>query len=71
MSVLRDAHLAVVNPSRDAVDINCDLYVSTTQALGWLLSNGLLVAGSLVGYDDWYETPFMMGGEVWLALQSA
>ena len=34
------------------VDINCDLFVSTRGALAWLLSNGLLVVGSLVGYDD-------------------
>jgi hypothetical protein len=34
------------------VDINCDLFVSTMGALDWLLSNDLLVRGSLVGYDD-------------------
>jgi hypothetical protein len=34
------------------VDINCDLFVSTVGALEWLLSNDLLVRGSLVGYDD-------------------
>ena len=45
------------------VDINCDLYLSTSQVLDWLLHNRLLRAGSLVGYDDWFETPFLMGGE--------
>ena len=45
------------------VDLDADLALSTEQALGWLLSYGLLVQGSLVGYDDWHEAPFLRGGE--------
>lgn len=35
------------------VDIDVDLYISTVQAMSFLLENKLLVVGSLVGYDDW------------------
>lgn len=45
------------------VDLDADLTISTEQALDWLLGHGLLVRGSLVGYDDWHETPFLRGGE--------
>jgi hypothetical protein len=30
-----------------------DLYESSWHALEWLLRNGLVVEGTLVGYDDW------------------
>ena len=39
------------------VDIDVDLYVSAKQALRWVFSSGLAVAGTLVRYDDW------VGGE--------
>jgi hypothetical protein len=39
------------------VDIDCDLYSSSRDALRFLLRNGLLAAGSLVGYDDWWVLP--------------
>ena len=45
------------------VDVNCDLYVSTLDALRWLFKHGLARAGSLIGYDDWLETPYLTGGE--------
>ena len=45
------------------VDLDADLTISTEQALDWLLGHGLLVRGSLVGYDDWHEAPFLRGGE--------
>ena len=45
------------------VDIDADLAVSTEQALRWLLTHGLLVQGSLMGYDDFFEAPFLRGGE--------
>lgn len=35
------------------VDIDCDLYISTIQALDWLLRSRLVVPGTLIGYDDW------------------
>ncbi len=53
------------------VDINCDLYASTRDALRWLLAHGLLRAGSLLGYDDWFETPFLRGGESMAHLEAA
>ena len=43
------------------VDINCDLYVSTSQALRWLFGNGLMRPGSLIMYDDWFAAPFGEG----------
>jgi hypothetical protein len=35
------------------VEIDCDLYISTHQALDWLLQSRLIVPGTLIGYDDW------------------
>ena len=35
------------------VDLDCDLYSSTTQALEWLMAHALISAGTIVGYDDW------------------
>lgn len=35
------------------VDLDCDLYISTVQALRWLLKHRLLVPTSIVRYDDW------------------
>ena len=40
------------------VEIDCDLYISTVQALDWMLANELIIPGTLVGYDD-----FLSGGE--------
>ena len=34
------------------VEIDCDLYSSTSLALEWLLANRLIVPGTLLGYDD-------------------
>ena len=34
------------------VDIDCDLYVSATQALTWLLDHGVVTRGTLIRYDD-------------------
>jgi len=45
------------------VDIDCDLYVSTYQALDWLFSNKLIVPGTLIGYDDWCLTNLGTAGE--------
>ena len=50
------------------VDIDCDLYVSAIDALRWMLRSQLLVAGSLVRYDDWpaakhYPNASAFGGE--------
>lgn len=35
------------------VDVDVDLYLSARQCLTYMLSNGLLIPGSLVRYDDW------------------
>ena len=35
------------------LQIDCDLYVSAYQALDWMLANKLVVAGTIIGYDDW------------------
>jgi hypothetical protein len=39
------------------VDIDCDLFVSTTSALDWLFRTGLAQPGTLIGYDDWWTIP--------------
>eukprot|EP00240_Pyramimonas_obovata_P016425 CAMPEP_0118926470 /NCGR_PEP_ID=MMETSP1169-20130426/4141_1 /TAXON_ID=36882 /ORGANISM="Pyramimonas obovata, Strain CCMP722" /LENGTH=264 /DNA_ID=CAMNT_0006868025 /DNA_START=285 /DNA_END=1076 /DNA_ORIENTATION=+ len=46
-------------PMRPAVyvDVDCDLYVSTYQALDWMFEHKLIAAGTLVGYDDWWVMP--------------
>lgn len=43
------------HPFRPALlaDLDCDLHVSTVQAMRWLLQEKILVPGSLVRYDDW------------------
>lgn len=45
------------------IDIDCDLYVSSAQALDWIFSNGIAVPGTLIGYDDWWVNPCSKGGE--------
>ena len=35
------------------VDLDCDLYESTMQAMEFLLEERLLVRGSIVYFDDW------------------
>ena len=37
------------------VDLDADLYSSTRDALRWLLRSGLLVRGTVVAYDDFYD----------------
>lgn len=39
------------------VDMDCDLYESTRTALDFMLRNRLIVAGTVVGYDDWWVMP--------------
>lgn len=39
------------------VDIDCDIYTSSKQALSWVFSNGLVDTGTYVVYDDWGGTP--------------
>jgi hypothetical protein len=43
------------------VDINCDLYISTFQALDWMFGNNLIQKQSLIMYDDWENTPYNHG----------
>ena len=40
------------------VDLDCDLYRSTMDAMRWMLLSELLVPGSVVRYDDWHSPPF-------------
>lgn len=35
------------------VDLDCDLYSSTYQALDWMFTSKLIVPGTIIGYDDW------------------
>ena len=35
------------------VEIDCDLYVSSITAMDWMLANRLIVAGTLLVYNDW------------------
>ena len=39
------------------VDIDCDLYSSSFDALDWLFRSGLIQVGTAIGYDDWYDLP--------------
>lgn len=43
------------------IDVNCDLYVSTKQALEWIFKYNLAKKGTLILYDDWQNTPFGEG----------
>lgn len=45
------------------VDVDCDLYVSTRDALRFMLRHRLLRRGSLIGYDDWGDSESIGGGE--------
>ena len=45
------------------VDIDCDLYTSTSQALRWMLDSGLLVPGSFIYYDDYNEEAWNISPE--------
>jgi hypothetical protein len=45
------------------VDIDCDLYISTYQALDWLFTSKIIAPGTLVGYDDWCLTKLGVAGE--------
>jgi len=39
------------------VDIDCDLYISTVQALDWMFRNKIIRKGTIIGYDDWWVMP--------------
>lgn len=45
------------------IDVDADLYRSTLEALTWMLEQKLAVAGTLVGYDDWWASPCSRNGE--------
>lgn len=48
-------HLARARGMRKAlyVDVDVDLYSSALTALDWLFGQGLVVPGTIIGYDDW------------------
>jgi len=35
------------------IDMDCDIYSSTYQALEWMLTHGLIATGTILSYDDW------------------
>jgi Macrocin-O-methyltransferase (TylF) len=45
------------------IDIDCDLYISTFQALDFMFSSNLATAGTYIGYDDWGDTKTWLEGE--------
>ena len=45
------------------VDIDADLYSSTTEVLDFLFAHKLIRAGTLIGYDDWGDTELWTAGE--------
>lgn len=49
-----DAHIPRPRPAV-VVDIDCDIYEGTIEAMEWLIHHQLLVAGTLVYYDDWRQ----------------
>ena len=53
--------LARTAPVALYVDINCDLYISTYQALDWLFHHRLARRGTLISYDDWFNVPLGNG----------
>ena len=50
------------------IDIDCDLYSSTRDALDFMLRNGLVVPGTLIGYDDIWVLPCANAGVTPLAV---
>lgn len=45
------------------IDIDCDLYVSTYQALDFMFAHDLATTGTYIGYDDWGDTREWTEGE--------
>jgi len=45
------------------IDIDCDLYTSTKQALRFMFSNKLIVSGTIIYFDDWGASLEYQGGE--------
>jgi hypothetical protein len=43
------------------VDIDCDLYRSTSTVFSWLYRHRLIVPGTLIGFDDWWVQPCVAG----------
>ena len=43
------------------VDVDVDLYSSAAQVLDFMFSDGLIRAGTLIGYDDWWSGPCRRG----------
>ena len=60
---LRAAALARAARPALYVDVNVDLYLSAKQALAFLAENRLLVPGTLVAYDDFFDTAWLVDGE--------
>ena len=45
------------------IDIDCDLYISSKQALAYMFEQKLAVPGTLIGYDDFWVNPCCEGYE--------
>jgi hypothetical protein len=39
------------------VDVDCDFYDSTLEAMEWMYRSELIVPGTLIGFDDWWTIP--------------
>merc|ERR1719271_2075309 len=39
------------------IDMDADLYISSIQALDYIFREQLARPGTLIGYDDWWESP--------------
>lgn len=39
------------------IDVDCDLYSSTITCLDYMFKNKLVLPGTVIGFDDWKETP--------------
>lgn len=45
------------------IHMDVDLYISTKQALTWLIENKLFIKGTVIRYDDWDSVEEYSGGE--------
>ena len=39
------------------VDVDVDLYSSALEVLTFMFESGLVVPGTVIGYDDWWSGP--------------
>ena len=39
------------------IDVDCDIYTGSIQALEWAFRSGVAQVGTVIGYDDWWVMP--------------